>query len=128
VTVWIPEAAIRAMHAELLQEHGGLGGAVDDHALGATLARPQQLAHYSNQPVTLSQLAAAYGCGFAKNHCFPDGNKRIALVVIDVFLQLNGQELTASEPDAAVTVQALAAGELTEEALASWIADNMQAI
>ncbi|MET0049963.1 MAG: type II toxin-antitoxin system death-on-curing family toxin [Candidatus Thiodiazotropha sp.] len=124
--VWIPETAIRAMHAELLQEHGGLDGPVDENALGATLARPQQLEHYSNPPATLSQLAAAYGFGFAKNHCFSDGNKRIALVAVDVFLQLNGYELVASEVDATVTFQALAAGEFDESQLVEWVDRNMQ--
>ncbi|MCU7919815.1 MAG: type II toxin-antitoxin system death-on-curing family toxin [Candidatus Thiodiazotropha sp. (ex Epidulcina cf. delphinae)] len=126
--VWIPEAAIRAMHAELLQEHGGLEGPVDEKALGATLARPQQLEHYSNPAATLPQLAAAYGFGFAKNHCFRDGNKRIALAAVDVFLQMNGYELIATEVDAVVTFQALAAGEFDDNQLAEWIARNMQAM
>jgi prophage maintenance system killer protein len=33
----------------------------------------------------------------------------VALAVIDVFLRINGGELAASEPDAVVTLQALAA-------------------
>lgn len=69
----------------------------------------------------MARLAAAYGFALAKGHCFADGNKRVALSIIDVFLQMNGSELTASEPDAVVTIQALAAGELTEEELAAWI-------
>jgi death on curing protein len=124
--VWIPEAAIRAIHAELLQEHGGFDGPVDENALGATLARPQQLEHYSNPAAILPQLAAAYGFGFAKNHCFSDGNKRIALVAVDVFLQLNGYELVASEVDATVTFQTLAAGEFDESQLVEWIDRNVQ--
>lgn len=125
---WIPEAAIRAIHAELIREHGGCEGPVNDHALGATLARPRQLAHYGDPPATLPQLAAAYGFGLARNHCFTDGNKRIALAAIDVFLQLNGVELTAEEPDAVATLQALAAGDLDEPALAQWIAAHLAEI
>lgn len=126
--VWIPEAAIRTMHAELLHEHGGLDGPVDENALGATLARPQQLDHYANPAATLPQLAAAYGFGFAKNHCFSDGNKRIALASIDVFLQLNGYELIATEVETVVTIKALAAGELGEIQLAEWVSRNMLAL
>lgn len=125
---WIPKAAIKAMHAELLAEHGGLPGPVDNNALEATLARPQQLAHYANPEATLPQLAAAYGFGFAKNHCFRDGNKRISLVTIDVFLRINGQELSASEEDAAITIEALAAGRIDEEQLSEWIAANSHPI
>jgi death-on-curing protein len=115
---------MRAIHAELLAEHGGLGGAVDEDMLGATLARPQQLETYGDPPASLFQLAAAYGFGFAKNHCFTDGNKRISLVAIDVFLQLNDYELTAEEAEAAIVIEGLAAGEMTEDELANWIERN----
>ena len=124
---WIPEAALKAIHAELLREHGGLEGPVDENALGASLARPQQLHHYGDPTPGVAELAAALGFAMAKNHCFRDGNKRVALAPMDVFLQLNGYELTASEPEAVVTIQALAAGELNEAQLAEWIDHHIQA-
>lgn len=114
------------MHGELLAEHGGLAGPVDEDKLGATLARPQQLETYANPAPSLFQLAASYGFGFAKNHCFKDGNKRITLVVIDVFLALNGFELVAAEADAVITIEALAAGDISEDELADWIETNTQ--
>jgi death-on-curing protein len=67
---------------------------------------------------------SAYGFGFAKNHCFTDGNKRIRLVAIDVFLQLNGYELIAEEAEAAIVIEGLAAGEMSEDELANWIEHN----
>lgn len=67
-------------------------------------------------------MAAAYGFAFPKSHCFPDGNKRLSLAIIDVFLQLNGRELTAGEADAVVTIRAVAAGDMSEAELAAWIA------
>jgi death on curing protein len=70
-------------------------------------------------------LAAAYGFGLARGHCFPDGNKRVALATMDVFLQLNGYELTAADsPETVATIRALAAGELTESELGVWITAN----
>lgn len=74
----------------------------------------------------MPRLAAACGFALARGHCFADGNKRVALAIIDVFLQLNGSELAASELDAVVTLQALAAGELSEDELTEWIAANLQ--
>jgi len=121
---WIPDAAIVAIHAELLEEHGGLEGPINKDMLGATLARPRQLDTYSNPSASLFQIAAAYGFGFAKNHCFKDGNKRICLAAIDVFLQLNGYELLAEEADAVFVIEGLAAGKVTEEELARWIEAN----
>ena len=121
---WTPGAAIRAIHAELLLEHGGLDGPVNEDMLGATLARPQHLDTYSSPAASLFQLAAAYGFGFAKNHCFKDGNKRISLSAMDVFLQMNGYELTAQETEAVIVIEALAAGDMSEDDLVHWIEAN----
>ena len=122
--VWVPSDAVVAIHSALLQEHGGLVGSPRPDSLEAALARPKQLHQYTQPKPSLARLAAAYGFALAKGHCFADGNKRLALSIIDVFLQINGWELAASEPDAVVTLQALAAGELTEEELTAWIDAN----
>ncbi len=52
---------------------------------------------------------------------FSDGNKRIALSAIDVFLQLNGFEFIATEVDAVSTMLQVASGEMSEEELTAWI-------
>jgi death on curing protein len=113
----------RAIHAQLLMEHGGLPGPGSGDLEG-TLARPQNLLVYSEHPPNLAALAASYGFSIARGHCFADGNKRLALSVSDVFLRLNGHELTAAEPDAVVIMREAAAGQLTESALAQWIEAN----
>lgn len=124
--IWVPESAVCAIHAELIREHGGLQGASRDGALEAALARPQHAYAYAESAPSLASLAASYGFALAKGHCFSDGNKRIALAIIDVFLQLNGSELTAGEEDAATTILALAAGDVSEAELTEWIATHSQ--
>lgn len=121
---WVSEEIARALHSELLLEHGGLPGPSRNGALESALARPQNLVTYADTPPALHELAACYGYGLARDHTFPDGNKRLALSVIDVFLQLNGYELTADEPSAAATIKGVAAGSITESELAEWIAAN----
>lgn len=73
----------------------------------------------------LAELAAAYGFGIARNHAFGDGNKRAALLAIVTFLGLNGVEFDVPEADAVVAIRSFAAGEMDEESLARWIADNL---
>ena len=125
--VWISVDVVRAIHAEVLTEHGGLPGRPRAGALEAALARPQNLLGYGNHQPSLSTLASSYEFGLARGHCFPDGNKRVALSTLDVFLQLNGYELTAGDTPATVdTFRALAAGQLSEEQLAEWISANSQ--
>jgi death on curing protein len=107
VPVWVPQFALLAIHAELIREHGGLQDARREGALEAALARPQHVYAYAERPSSLASCAASYDFALAKGHCLRDGNKSIALAIIDVFLQLNGSELTVSEEDAAATILCL---------------------
>jgi death-on-curing protein len=120
--IWVPLRAVIAIQTELMAEHGGLAGLPRQGDLEAALGRPVNLQTYAESPPTLPRLAVAYGFALARGHCFPDGNKRVALAIIDVFLRMNGLALTAEETDAVTTIQSLAAGDLTEEELADWIA------
>ena len=111
---------VDAIHADQVREHGGLPGIRDENALESALARPVQKWHYSEK-TDVSALAAAYGFGLARNHPYRDGNKRIAFLAVFTFLGLNDWELTATDAEVVTTFLTLAAGQLTEEALADWI-------
>ena len=117
--VWIEAAVIRAVHEEQLAEHGGGIGTRDEGLLESALARPLQLAAYGSPDV--ADLAAAYGVGLAKNHPFIDGNKRSAFVAVELFLLLNGWELTATDADCVLTMLAVAASTMDEVAYADWL-------
>ena len=117
--VWIEREVIVAIHDMQLAEHGGLPGTRDAGLLDSALARPLHLAAY-DQP-DAAALAAAYGWGIARNHPFIDGNKRTAFVAIELFLQLNGWALHASDADCVITMLAVAAGDLPEDTLADWL-------
>jgi death-on-curing protein len=112
-----------AVHEEQLVEHGGPSGVRDQGLLESALARPQQLAAYGEPDA--SALAAALTWGLAKNHPFVDGNKRTAFVAMELFLLCNGYVLTASDPQCVLTMLAVAAGEMSEEALAKWLRQHI---
>lgn len=120
---WLEKRDVVYFQRLLIEEHGGLHGIRDEGALESTLARPMQLLHY-RADASVFELAASYGHGFAKNHVFLDGNKRISLASIDVFLQINGFQLEAEEVDAVVTIRDVATGTLDEPGLAGWIEEN----
>ena len=121
--VWVLPELVSAVHQMLLAEHGGLPGIRDEGLLESALARPQQKFAFE-QNVSIFDLAAAYSYGLARNHPFVDGNKRIALTIAAVFLELNDYSLDAPEAEAVVIYQQLAAGTLTEETLAEWFRDS----
>jgi len=118
--VWVGMATMLAVHDEQLAEHGGQPGVRDTGLLEAALARPRQRFAYSL--ATLPELAASLAYGLSRNHPFIDGNKRASLVAAELFLQLNGMELIASDEELVVTFLKLAADELPETELAAWIA------
>jgi death-on-curing protein len=72
-------------------------------------------------------LAAAYAFGIARNHPFVDGNKRTAAVVSETFLALNGYSLACDDVELVTTFLALAAGDLTVEALTDWFRQHVVA-
>ena len=120
---WVLEAVVLAVQRLLIAEHGGIPGLRDQGLLESALARPRQRFAYQPES-TLFELAAAYGFGLARNHPFLDGNKRVALPMTAPFLELNRFNLETPEPDAVIVIELLAAGNLTEAALAQWLGDS----
>jgi death on curing protein len=120
---WLTADLVLAIHDEQLREFGGPPGIRDMGALESALGRARN--RFAYEGGDFARLAAAYGFGIARNHPFVDGNKRAALLAIIAFLGLNDVELTASEAEAVIVIRDLAAGEIDEDVLARWIADNM---
>jgi death-on-curing protein len=121
---WVPRLVLDVTHLDQLREHGGLPGIRDENALEAAFARLQQK-HHHEPDSDLATLAAAYAFGLARAHPFNDGNKRAAFLAAMIFLGLNGQDLDVTETEVVHVVTALAAGSLTEAALASWIRERL---
>jgi death-on-curing protein len=73
---------------------------------------------------TLFDKAAAYGFHVCKNHPFVDGNKRVAFVLMDIFLQKNGWEIVAKEDEAYLMMMSLASGKLSKTQLSRWLKEH----
>lgn len=122
--IWLDPDILLAAHDEQLAEHGGPSGIRDAGLFESALARARNLAAYGKPDVAI--LAASYAFGLAKNHPFIDGNKRIALIALEYFLELNGYALIADDAQCVLAILALAAGDLDEKALAQWIRKHMK--
>ncbi|MEA5583742.1 type II toxin-antitoxin system death-on-curing family toxin, partial [Nodularia harveyana UHCC-0300] len=62
--------------------------------------------------------------GFAKNHAFIDGNKRVAFAVMATFLELNGYSLDVPEPQVVLIMERLANGQESQETISEWLQEN----
>lgn len=117
--IWLNPEVVNAIHEEQLAEHGGADGLRDAGLLDSALAKPRNLAGYGTPDA--ADLAAAYAWGISRNHPFLDGNKRTAFVAAELFLDLNGWQLVASDAECVLTMLRVATGEIEEAALAHWI-------
>lgn len=120
---WLTRDMVVALHEESMALFGGLAGIRDEGLLDSALARPRNILAYEPD-ADLCRLAAALGYGLARNHPFLDGNKRITVITVAVFLALNGRRFDPDEVDEVRAVLSLAAGNLDEPAFADWVAAN----
>ncbi|MBS4007122.1 MAG: type II toxin-antitoxin system death-on-curing family toxin [Clostridium sp.] len=123
--VFIPKHIIINFHEQLIKLYGGTAGTRDEGLLNSALEQPKAMFSGSYLHNSLTKMAAAYGFHLCKNHPFIDGNKRIALVAMDTFLQRNGYEICASEKEAYEVIIKLASGEFSKEELAEWLEKNI---
>jgi len=124
---WVIKAAALALHNEQLAEHGGAEGMRDATVFDSALAKPRNVFAYE-EDVTMPRLAASYAFGIARNHAFVDGNKRTALVVSVLFLNLNGRDVVAGKQEVLSTFLRLAEGSLSEQELTAWFTRHAVAL
>jgi death-on-curing protein len=118
---WITFDQAVAIHGRQLRRFGGAPGLRDEGMLRSALERPVNKWLY--EQANLTDLAAAYAFGLAKNHAFVDGNKRIAFMTMATFLRKNGVPFAPDQAHATAMMLSLAAGEVSEESLSRWISD-----
>jgi death-on-curing protein len=109
------------MHDALLRETGGMDGIRDENLLNLAVNAPFQTFGGEYLYKTLEAKAAHLGYSLIKNHPFVDGNKRIGMLAMMVFLELNGAGLTCSDQDIIETGLKLATGEMDDKQLLGWI-------
>ena len=86
-----PSAAdIVAIHDRIIEETGGMLGVREENLLQSIAHRPKTAFGGAEQFPDIFTKAAVYLESIATYHVFLDGNKRTALAVAAVFLQLNG--------------------------------------
>ena len=81
---WIEPKTVLIIHDLQIRDHGGATGIRDLGLIESALARPRNLSLYASP--TITELAAEYAFGLAKNHGFVDGNKRTARIVSNAIL------------------------------------------
>ncbi len=68
---------------------------------------------------TIADKAAALGHSLIQNHPFVDGNKRVGHAAMEVFLVLNGYEISASVDEQEEIILSVASGQMSRAELAN---------
>lgn len=70
---------------------------------------------------SLEEKGARFDFNLVQNHAFVDGNKRIGLLVMLTFLEINGINLKFTDDELVKIGLSLASGQMTYENLFDWI-------
>jgi death-on-curing protein len=124
---WLRRDAADVIHHRSIERHGGSPGIRDSALIESALSRPVHRWAY-DPGCDLFDLAASYAFGFAKNHGYVDGNKRIAFSAMSVSLYVNGWMLDAADDEAVRMMVGLASGEVSESEIGTWLRQRSMAL
>ena len=110
---------IKYLHSKMIQETGGSNGIRDEGLLDSALSAPFQSFGGMELYPSMIRKGARLCCGLIKNHAFFDGNKRIGIYAMLVFLELNGMEIECSEEELIALGLGIASGEIEEKDVGS---------
>ncbi len=112
------------IHNMLISQTGGSDGIRDEGLLESALNAPFQTFDGDYIYRTIKAKAAKLGYFLVKNHPFIDGNKRIGILVMITFLEINGVEVTCTDEELITLGLGLADGTIDDEDLLNWIIDH----
>lgn len=112
------------LHKQLIEKTGGLDGLRDEGLLESALNAPFQTIGGMHAYPSLEQKAARLGFSIIMNHPFIDGNKRVGILVMLTFLELNGIHLVYTDEELIDVGLNLADGSIDDKVLFKWILNH----
>jgi len=115
---------VLSIHARMIKEFGGMPGVADQGMLESATAMPRAGIAGKFLHESLPAMAAAYLFHICKNHPFFDGNKRVAVVAAEVFLNINGMRLNVSNEELKELCLGVAAGATSKSETVAFFEKN----
>jgi len=116
---------VMRLHSMLINETGGSDGLRDEGLLDSALNAPFQSFDGEDLYQTVPAKAARLGFSLINNHAFLDGNKRIGILVMLTFLEMNGFMPDCTDDELIQLGIRLAAGQMDDRQLLDWIIDHV---
>ncbi len=112
------------LHDRIIRESGGSYGIRNQGGLESALALPRQFFGETGLYPTIIEKAAILCFSIIQNHPFVDGNKRIGHAAMEIFLVLNGIEISANVDEQEQTILNLASAQINREEFLLWLQSN----
>lgn len=100
----------------------------DASGLESAIAQPMMTFGGADLYTSVAEKASALGCSLIQNHPFVDANKCVGHAAIEVFLMLNGWEISADVDEQESIIIDVASGQLDREAFSSWLAEHLTSL
>ena len=120
----ISQEKVMALHELICAETGGDPGIRDVALLNSALESAYATFGGEDLYPTVCEKAARIAFSLISNHAFVDGNKRIGMFILLVYLEMNGVKLRPTNASLARVGLAVAAGEMSFDDLLGWIHEN----
>lgn len=105
----------------LIQKFGGISGIRDEKLFDSAVETPFQTFSGQSLYPSITEKAARLGYGLIKNHPFLDGNKRIGLHAMLVFLKANNFSLNCTDSELTEIIFGIADNSITYEKFLNWL-------
>lgn len=113
-----------SLHSSLIEATGGTDGVRDMELLESALEALFQTFGGKDLYPALIQKAARLGHSLISNHPFVDGNKRIGIHTMLVFLAINGVKIECTQKELIDVGLSLADGTMNTEELLIWLSSH----
>ncbi|MGE3388321.1 MAG: type II toxin-antitoxin system death-on-curing family toxin [Bdellovibrionales bacterium] len=113
------------LHRLVIAKSGGAKELRDINALESAIAQPQMTFEGVDLYPSLAAKAASLAHSLIQNHPFVDGNKRVGHAAMEVFLILNGYEISATIEEQESYFLSIASGQVTRSELTEWIETHL---
>lgn len=120
----LTEQQVLAVHSRMIEMTGGLDGVRDRSLLDSALNAPFQTFDGKEIYPALLSKAAVMCRSIISNHPFVDGNKRIGIHVMLIFLELNGIELQYSQNELIKLGLGVASSNLSSDDILKWLIEH----
>ena len=107
-------------HQNQIETYGGSHGIRDIGLLESAIAQPEASFDGQYLHADIFEMAAAYLYHLVMNHPFVDGNKRVGLEAALIFLEINNENLSASDEELVDLVLKTTAGQVGKREIAEF--------